>query len=63
MESYGYALIDASKALELDRTYIKVCVRGGGRKRERELRERERERGREQIEQILQNSRRKLYCF
>ena len=23
MESYGYALIDASKALELDRTYIK----------------------------------------
>lgn len=24
MESYGYALIDASKALELDRTYIKV---------------------------------------
>ena len=24
MESYGYALIDASKALELDKTYIKV---------------------------------------
>ena len=26
MESYGYAFIDASKALELDRTYVKVCV-------------------------------------
>ena len=24
MESYGYALLDASKALELDRTYVKV---------------------------------------
>lgn len=24
MESYGYALIDASKALELDKAYIKV---------------------------------------
>ena len=26
MESYGYALIDASKALELDKTYVKVTV-------------------------------------
>ena len=25
-ESYGYALADASKALELDKMYIKVCV-------------------------------------
>lgn len=25
MESYGFALMDASSALELDKTYIKVC--------------------------------------
>ncbi len=25
-ESYGYALIDASRALELDPAYIKVCA-------------------------------------
>ena len=24
MESYGYALLDATKALELDKTYVKV---------------------------------------
>ena len=27
MESYGYALQDASKAIELDKAYVKVCVR------------------------------------
>ena len=26
MESYGYALVDASSALELDRSYTKVCM-------------------------------------
>lgn len=26
MESYGYALADANKALELDKTYIKVTI-------------------------------------
>ena len=27
MESYGYALQDASTAIELDKAYVKVCVR------------------------------------
>ena len=26
LENYGYALTDANKALELDGTYVKVCV-------------------------------------
>ena len=26
LENYGFALNDASKALELDKTYIKVCI-------------------------------------
>ena len=26
MESYGYALQDASTAIELDKAYVKVCV-------------------------------------
>lgn len=29
MENYGYALADASRALELDKTYIKVLGKAG----------------------------------
>jgi hypothetical protein len=64
MESYGYALIDATKALELDRMYIKVC--GGERERGMEGEgERGRERGGEgdRIEQVLHNFHLKIVLY